>query len=94
MTTVGPSDAELPFAALLQRVAQYERTTPQPEVELRLAILRDYAIEQLVPYVKYYCFAEGLRPVVELGRYDSVQSDLLDGAAAGRHAPPDLTALL
>ena len=69
---------ELKIATVIQRVAECERNLVAGAPNVRIAILRDFTAEQLVPYVKYHCFAEGIAGTITLGRYDSIQDELID----------------
>lgn len=45
---------------------------------VRIAMLRNYAAEGMLPLLKFSCFKQGLRPDISLGDYDNIRQEILD----------------
>jgi FkbH-like protein len=78
------------FSTIIAQVAEFsgpDRVWPE---SVSVAILRDCSVEQLVPYLQWRCYSEGVRPEVQFGAFDSIQSELLNPDSFIGRTPPDL----
>src|SRR5690606_942838 len=45
---------------------------------LGIALLRNYTLEPIIPFLKHWCFAADLQPEIAIGNYDTVRQEVLD----------------
>src|SRR2546430_4586761 len=76
------SSAELTSATASFAIARYERLRPHLALtRCRLAILRSFTVEPLVPLVRAAAFAGGLDVEVQVGSFDNYAQQILDPAS-------------
>jgi len=57
-------------------------------IPLKIAILRNITVDPIVPYLKFLCYKENLRAIINMGNYDNVMQDVMDpNSALYRHSP-------
>src|SRR5258708_30306537 len=75
--TEGLSNATAAF-----RVARYERLRPHlPLVTYRVAILRSFTVEPLVPMLRAAAFANGIDLTVHVGGFNTYAQEILNPAS-------------
>jgi len=64
-------------------IARYEKLRPHiPLLAYRVAILRSFTVEPLVPMLRAAAFAHGLDLTVQVGEFNAYAQEILDGASA------------
>ena len=78
LSSEGLSNATAAFS-----VARYEKLRPHiPLLSYRVAILRSFTVEPLVPMLRAIGFVNGLDLTVQVGEFNSYAQEILDGASA------------
>jgi len=89
LTGVERTSATASFA-----IARYERLRPQLALtRCRLAILRSFTVEPLVPLLRAAAFAGGLDVEVQVGSFDNYAQQILDPASELYGFSPDVAIL-
>jgi FkbH-like protein len=61
--------------------------------QCRLAVLRSFTVEPVIPFLQARCFAAGIDATVHVGGFNSYAQELLDPDSALYHFEPDLVIL-
>jgi FkbH-like protein len=78
LSSEGLSNATAAFS-----VARYEKLRPHiPLLSYRVAILRSFTVEPLVPMLRATGFVNGLDLTVEVGEFNAYAQEILDGTSA------------
>ncbi len=68
---------KLQFSEIVKQVSLNE-TDEQYNTSLKIDFLRNVTIDLIVPYLKYLCYQEKLKPEISLGNYDTVFNDVIN----------------
>lgn len=74
---------------VLEAVTAFEADGRQ-RVPLRIAILRNYTIESIVPLLKVLTYKADLEPSITVGNYDNIRQEVLDPTSHVYASKPDI----
>jgi len=75
------------LSKLCKLVNEYEKIKEDMPV-LKIAFLRNFTVEPIIPYMKFLSYQQGLRPDIYIGGYDNIIMDAMEGdSALYRHSP-------
>jgi FkbH-like protein len=78
------------LASIIASVAAREAEGPRCDQMLRLAVLRNYTVEAMVPLLKHTCFRWNLQPYITVGDYDTIVQEVLDSSSHVYTSQPDV----
>jgi len=75
-------------------VSCFEKLRPQLELKpCRVALLRSFVIEPLIPFLRARCFTAGIDAAVHVGTFNAYAQDLLDAESPLYRFAPDIAIL-
>jgi len=80
------------FSDIVKQVSQFDNSD-RDWIPLRIAFLRNITIDPIVPYLKFYCYQEGIKADIYMGDYDNIIQDAADGNSSLYQHHPDIIAL-
>jgi len=78
---------------LFSTVGRMEREGGDLGEPVRIALLRNYTIEGIEPFLKYYLLANSLRPEIAFGGYGTIAQDVLAADGLVKRFDPDVIIL-
>jgi FkbH-like protein len=88
-----PDVALKSLASLIAAVDAAENIGIPWQKQVRIHFLRNFAIEPLEPYLKYYLMREEAKPLITFGGYDSMEQEILDPDSTLNRNSPDIIVL-
>jgi FkbH-like protein len=88
-----PTGSGLPtesLASLHAAVAQMDRDQPQEGEQVSVVFLRNITIEGIEPFLKYFLYAEGIRPSIAFGGYGTTVQDVMGQGSLVARTDPDV----
>lgn len=83
--------AEAPSAARYLAAANKLAALPAADLpRIKVAVLRNFTVEPIVPYIKVQCYQAGIRPEIYVGPYDAIQQEALDDRSGLYQFNPDI----
>lgn len=100
MKPTSPSLAEIlatatteKLSSLLAAVQRADACDVQPEIGGKVYFLRNYTLELIEPYVKYYLYKQQLRPQIAYSGYGTAQQEILQTNSPLHQFEPDVIVL-
>ncbi|HMY34948.1 MAG TPA: HAD-IIIC family phosphatase [bacterium] len=89
------TDITLPdtLSETIALVNHLDHLEKKPEQSVRIHILRNFTIEGIEPFLKFYHYQSGIRPEISFGNYDNVRQELLDKKSSLYQHHPDIVVL-
>lgn len=81
------------LASLIAAIDAAEIAAVPWQRQIHIHFLRNFAIEPLEPYIKYYLLREEIKPNISFGGYDSMEQEILDPDSLLNRNPPDIIVL-
>jgi len=78
---------------LIDAVDHIEQTPKVFDQTIHINFLRNFSIDTVEPFLKYYLYQSLLQPAIVFGNYDNVDQEILDHASTLHKSPPDLIVL-
>ena len=94
MTSGQPTElTAVTFNQILAYVNDVEKSGGAFQKSLRIHFLRNFTIEPIAPYLKYYCYQAGIQPILSYSDYGNLRHALLDPESAIVTSSPDIIIL-
>lgn len=74
---------------IVKFVADFEKSMPRDNL-LKILILRNFTVEPLIPFLKYYCFKDQIPCSVITGTYDNILQDIMQPDGPVSADEPDI----
>jgi FkbH-like protein len=81
------------LASLLSGVNHVSSADASFKTSVNINFLRNFTVEGIEPYLKYYLFMSDIRPKITFGNYDTVRQDVLDESSHLHASSPDIAIL-
>ncbi|MBF0236070.1 MAG: HAD-IIIC family phosphatase [SAR324 cluster bacterium] len=79
--------------SLITAIDQVEKIAPSFKETAKINFLRNFTIEGIDPFLKYYLYREKIQPQLIFGNYDNVQQEILDPQSHLHQNSPDAIVL-
>ena len=66
---------QLSYGDIVNCVEKLDRTPDKREV-FKISFFRNITIDLMVPYIKFLCYQDNIRPRIDLGNYDTIMQDI------------------
>ena len=78
------------LASLISGINRVSELGDSFNMSASINFLRNFTIEGIEPYLKYYLFISGIKPTIAFGNYDTIHQEVLDDRSHLHTSPPDI----
>ncbi|MCX6142677.1 MAG: HAD-IIIC family phosphatase [Ignavibacteriales bacterium] len=84
------ADSVISLPEMQEYVHSMEMSSDSLAIPIRFNFLRNVTVEGIEPYLKYHCYASGLKPKITFGDYGTIRQEILDKTSHLYATSPDI----